>query len=162
MTNPNLIITDESEEHRIGYLKDEQGNYLLFQEWLGVITMSSCLKLRETATFIAQQSYKTSAQIVVTGKDAPAPSSACRHILLESGQIIQDRSVGCAFILEQKGFVAATIRGILSGMSAAGAFKFELQVFQQLQPGTQWISEKLGWSPSYLSDLSLRSRSRVA
>lgn len=93
--------------------------------------------------------------IVVLRSDVPAPKDSARanirRVLVEFGTVVN----AGAIVVEGTGFIAATLRSVLSLMNLASRPSYPLKVFGSLSEACYWLPRQIGGKRRTVSPLEL-------
>ncbi|MBX3249331.1 MAG: hypothetical protein KF901_19295 [Myxococcales bacterium] len=99
--------------------------------------------------------------LIVVEHGARPPEGEARQILTELGTKLSG-AVGCAFVSEGEGFMAATMRGVMTSMALLVRPSFPVKVFSDVRDAASWLAERTGRSPSELVSALGEMRDRRA
>lgn len=96
-----------------------------------------------------------SGYIVVLRSDVPAPKESARtnirRVLVEFGSVVN----AGAIVVEGTGFVAATLRSVLSLINLASRPTYPLKVFSSVSEASYWLPRQIGGKKRPVSPLDL-------
>lgn len=107
---------------------------LVVQIWHDETTLAGVTALAET---LEQSGCQL--MLVITCAGARAPTAEARRFLSELMVRRRDQMRACALAYEGRGFAAATIRGIVAGLTLAAGHPFPYKVFAEVGAALAWF-----------------------
>lgn len=134
MSPPYEIVSQDS-THRVAHLGGLQ-----IQLWQTRPSVGAARATAAAARRLSASGGEVGLLIVVEAQAQP-PEGEARRMLTEVGTRLQ-HGVGCAFVSEARGFGAAAMRGVLTGMVLIARPAFPLRVFPSVDPALPWLQAR--------------------
>lgn len=106
------------------------------QLWRTDVTLEAARAARDAATSLPADGCR--GLLIVVERSSRPPEGEARQILTELGTKL-DGAVGCAFVSEGEGFMAAAMRGIMTSMALLVRPAFPVKVFSNVDEAARWL-----------------------
>ncbi|HJL18898.1 MAG TPA: hypothetical protein RMH99_24760 [Sandaracinaceae bacterium LLY-WYZ-13_1] len=119
---------------------------LLIQVYRRRAPLAAARRARQVADEIIAAGLQPRGLLVVTLEGAVPPDADARDVLTKLGTGMR-AAQGCAFVSLSRGFGAAMMRSIMTGMTLLARPDFPVKTFADWEPGVDWIAARLDVDP---------------